>query len=162
MANPNTDKVIMQTLAVLLPGYPTANTTLAAVGGDVIVQNEYALSQGQFPAVHVEVGMQRHQLVTTTGYSGIAKFDITYFDRWDEQQTTIDGIRSHIDDDLAVMMDNIQQNPSLAYGGAAHATSIPTIELSPYKGEIDKTSVPGLTLVKRVMTVTVNILPYDA
>lgn len=168
MANVNTDRVIMAALAVILPGYPSPNTNLATENGNIVVQSEYAISQGTFPAVHIEVGPQRHQLVTSLGYGGTAKFDVSYFDRWDEQATTIDTIRTQIDADLTVMMGNVQRNPSLACdindgnGLQAHATSVPIIDLSPYKGEIDKDTVPGMTLVKRVMTVTVNILPYDA
>lgn len=152
----------MNALQVILPGYPTPNTNLANQNGQIVVQDAYDLSQGAFPAVHLEAGAQRHQLVTGLGYDGIVKIDVSYFDRWDEQTITINGIRAAIDTDLAIMMANVQGNPSLAYGGNSYATSVPTIDLSPYKGEIDKDTVPGLTLVKRVMTLTVNILPYDA
>lgn len=157
-----TDRTLMAALQTLLPGYPTPNTNLATENGQIVVQDTFTLSGGTFPAVLIEVGPQRHQLITTTGYAGTVKFDVNYFDRWDEQLATIDTIRTQIDTDLAIMMHNIQINPSLAIGGTEYATSVPMIDLSPYKGEVDKETVPGLTLVKRTMTLTINILPYDA
>jgi hypothetical protein len=55
----------------------------------------------------------------------------------------------------------VQANSSLAVNGEAMAVSIPTIDLSEYKGELDEKTATGLTLVKRTMTLTVVVLPYD-
>lgn len=161
MANPNTDRVIMGALATILPGYPTINTTLGSLGCPIVIQDEYALSTGKFPALHLEAGRQKHSIVTYAGYDGEVEILVTYFARWDTQSTRIDALRLQIDNDLQQMMTNVQANSSLILNGQAMAVAIPTIELSEYKGELDDKMVPGLSLVKRSMTLTVTILPYD-
>ena len=161
MANQFTDRVVMNALAQILPGYPTANTNLAQLGGSIVVENEYKLSNSRFPAIHIEVGPQRHSIETNSGYSAVMKIMVTYYDRYDEQNTPIDTIRLNIDNDLQTMMTNVQRNTSLIVGQQSNAASVPYIDLSDYKGELENKVVPGLTLVKRMMTLTVNVLPYD-
>lgn len=161
MANPNTDRAIMGALTQILPGYPVRNTRVGQLGNPVIIQNEYSLLQSGFPAVHLETGKQRHQLVTGNGYTATLQILVTYYDRWDAQSASIDSIRQAIDADLQQMMLNVQSNSSLALNGEAMAVSIPTIDLSEYKGELDEKTATGLTLVKRTMTLTVVVLPYD-
>lgn len=160
MANPNTDRVLMDCLKTILPGYPTPNTRIAQLNCPIVIENEYAVSTGKFPAVHIEVGLQRHTKCGP-GYEAVMHFVVTYFDRWDTQKTTIDALRLQIDNDLQQMMTNVQNNSSLTIGGVVRAVSVPTIDLSDYKGEIDDKTVPGLSLVKRFMTLTTNVLPYD-
>ncbi|GAC1589097.1 MAG: hypothetical protein NVS4B1_33450 [Ktedonobacteraceae bacterium] len=161
MPNLFTDRVIMTALATILAGYPTPNTNLSQVRGSIVIENEYKLSNSKFPAIHIEVGPQRHSIVGNNAYDAVMKIMVTYYDRYDEQQTPIDGLRLNIDTDLQTMMTNVQRNPSLIIGQQSNATSISYFDLSDYKGELDKQTVPGLTLVKRMLTLTVNVLPYD-
>jgi hypothetical protein len=161
MANPNDEDVLMSALQYILPGAP-ANTRLAAVGGPIIIQNAYALSQGRCPAVHIEVDRQRHRLDGGPNvWAAQIRFLVTYYDRFDQTRATIDQIRAAINTDIKVMMANVQANSSLAVGGVARATSVHQIELSPYQGELDDKTIPGLTLVKRQMKLWVSVLPYD-
>lgn len=157
MANPNTDKVIMQAMSQII----TAGTILASKGGPVVINDAYTLSIGSFPALLLTVGTQKHTVITYAGYEGVVQILVTYYDRWDQQPQTLDTIRSNIDADMQLVMTNLQHNSSLVVGNTEHAISIPTMELSPYEGMIEWKQVPGLVLVKRVLTCFVNILPYD-
>jgi hypothetical protein len=155
--NPNSDIVVLNALAVILP----ANTNLATVGGKVYVQNRYQMiSQNIFPALHLSAGVQVHTRDSQNQYLGAMQAVVEYCDRWDAQDSTIDAIRAGIAADMEIMMSNAQHNEILNVGMTAHAVSIPRIVLSPYKGELDDTN-GGLKLVCRTMTLTVNILPYD-
>ena len=160
MANANTDDVIMGAIANVIVGNPY-NTRLANVGGKVYIQDEYSLSLGKFPALHIETDRQFHSIAGNNVYDGQVRFLIEYFDRWDQATVSIDAVRLQISNDLKVMMNNLQQNSSLTVGNTAHCTVIQQYELSPYKSELDKSMVPGLTLVKRQLKLWVNILPYD-
>jgi hypothetical protein len=160
MANPNDEDVLMQALQYILPGAP-GNTRIAQVGGPIIIQNAYVLSQGRFPAVHIEVDRQRHRIEGANVWDAQIRFLVIYYDRFDQSRMTIDQIRAQINADMKIMMTNVQQNSSLAIGGVAKATSVHQIELSPYQGELDDKTVPGLTLVKRQMKLWVSVLPYD-
>lgn len=155
--NPNTDRVIMQAIAQIAP----VGSLLQSMQGQVLIQNIYQMSLGNFPAFHLTTGQQKHTVVSMSVYDGVVHIVGTYYDRWDQQPQTIDTIRANIDVDLQLMMTNIQHNSSLVIGTTTHAVSIPEIDLMPYEGEIDWKTCPGLVLVKRSMTLTVNILPYD-
>jgi hypothetical protein len=157
MANPNTDRVIMQAMAQIGP----AGTNLLAMQGQVLIQDMYRLSLGTFPAFHLSTGQQKHTVVSMQVYDGLVHIVGTYYDRWDQQPQTMDDIRASIDADLSIIMTNIQHNSSLVVGTTSHAVSIPIIELSPYEGEVDWKTCPGMVLIKRSITFTVNILPYD-
>ena len=160
MATP-IDYTVMQAIKTILPGYPAINTHLGQIGGTISIQNSYVLAQAVYPAVLLFADDQRHNIQSTSTYDGYVKICIEYYDRWDRQPATIDAIRANINADLQQMMTNLQHNSSLVVGTTTHAVSLNPIKLSSYKGEIDWKLVPGLTLVKRSMDVTVNILPYD-
>jgi hypothetical protein len=172
--NPYTDKNILNILAQLLPNDPVTlqpNTQVGLNQAPLItsnnphplfyVESKYAVGQGQFPAVHLEAGEQKYSKNSRSTYTGELVAIIGYYDRWDKQQNTIDQIRSNIAADLERMKANLEDNDSLAYNGLAYATSISPISLSAPKGEFDE-QFPGITLVFRTMTLTINILPYDA
>lgn len=162
MPNQYTDRVVMAALAQILPGYPTKNTILAQLNGNIVIESSYKIATGAFPALHLEPDRQKHSIVGASVYAGQMTILATYYDRLDAQSNTIDTVRQKIDADLQQMMTNVQQNPSLVVGQQENATSVPTLELSPYKGELDDKLIPGVTVVKRILTLTVNILPYDA
>jgi hypothetical protein len=161
MANPYTDTVMMAALAQVVIGIPP-NTRVGTLGNPVIVEDEYTLSKGRFPAMHIETERQKHKILTTGGYDGMVRFIISYYDKWDKSTARIDDIRKAIKTDLEIVMANVQGNSSLAIGGQAMATAAYEFVLSPYKGELDDKTIPGLTLVKRTLRVAYNILPYDA
>jgi hypothetical protein len=170
--NPNTDVVIMGVLRNTLnrgknkdTGQWEYNTKLAALSASqkgterVFIQNRFKMSQGDFPAVHLEAGDQTRHRNSLRTYMGMTVVDIDYYDRWDTSPDTIDGLRADISADLERIIANIEDNDSLAYQGRAFAISIPDTKFSPYKGEFD-TTFPGLTLVYRRATIFVNVLPY--
>ena len=71
----------------------------------------------------------------------------------------MDGIWSNISADLERMKSNVESNDDTEYGGTNHTISLGKIAFSSYEDQKDETFV-GLTLIKRVMTLTYNILPY--
>lgn len=157
MANPNPDAVIMRGIAfILLP-----DTRIATLGNPVVIENEYQLSLGRFPAVHIEAGKQRYSTQSTNVFDGTVEIIITYFDRWDQATTGIDAIRQNIKADLEVILTNLMKNSSIAIGGIPLAASIGKFQLAPYRGELDNVTVQGMTLLKRVLTITINVLPFD-
>jgi hypothetical protein len=157
MANPNPDSVIMNAISSIAP----VGTRLASLGNPVVIENEFKLSQGRFPALHIEADRQKYVPVGTNVFDGTAKFIITYLDRWDQATTSIDTIRQNVKSDLETVMENLMQNSSLAIEGEATAVSISQYQLSPYRGELDSTTVQGMVLLKRTLTITVNVLPFD-
>jgi hypothetical protein len=157
MANPNPDSVIMNAIKSIAP----VGTRLASLGNPVIIENEYLLSQGRFPAMHIEADRQKYAPVGTNVFDGTAKFVITYLDRWDQATVAIDVIRQNVKSDLETIMENLMHNSDLAVAGQATAVSISQYQLSPYRGELDSTTVQGMVLLKRTLTITVNVLPFD-
>jgi len=164
--NPNTDLTILTVLKAILP----TNTQLAAAstsgtGSELIyIQSKYSMSLGMTAAIPIAVnlssGHQTYQRSSQRTYVGILDATVSYYSRWDDQDSTIDAIRANIALDLERMKSNAETNDSLEYNGTNYAISIPTISLSPYDAEYDRT-FSGLTLVYRTMTLGINILPYD-
>jgi len=157
MSNPNPDSVIMNAVKQIAP----TGTRLATLGNPVVIENEFALSQGRFPALHIEADRQKYMPCSTDVFDGTAKFLITYLDRWDQATVSIDTIRQNVKADLEMIMENLMANSSLAVQGEATAVSISQYQLSPYRGELDSTTVQGMVLLKRTLTITVNVLPFD-
>lgn len=155
------DSDIMEALQYIIPGTPY-NTRLAQLGGPILIQDLYALQAGRFPAVHIETERQHLRLMSTNLWNGEIRFIVAYYDRFEEQFITIDKIRKLIEDDVKIILANIQKNPSLEVNGSPNVTSVYRIDLSPYSGELDQKTVPGLTLVKRTLKVYCNVLPYDS
>lgn len=158
MGNPNTDAVLMPIIGEII----LAGTRLASLGNPVVIENEYKLSLSRFPAVHIETGKQQYIPNSTETFDGIVQFIVTYYDRWDQATTAIDVVRQNIKADLEIILDNLMQNSSLSLAGDPHAVSIAKYQLAPYKGELDNNTVQGVTLLKRALTITVNVLPFDA
>lgn len=173
--NPNTDNAVLNVLAALIlndvmAGQPNTQVglnqqLLSAQKGKpvslVYIQNKYQMSLGPFPAVHLSTGPQTHRKNSLRTYMGQMTAIIEYYDRWDQQPNTIDAIRAGIAADLERIKANIEDNDSLAYQGQANAISTPQMSLSPYKGEFDA-QFEGMLLVYRTLTLSINILPYDA
>ena len=165
---PTPGTLILQKLAVILPGYPVPNTRLAATSvsqtglEQIYVQSPYALSQGSFPAVLLMSGAQHYSRNSNVTYDGTLEAIAHYYDRWDRQQIPIEQVWANIDADLLRMQSNIESNESLAQGGVAYAVSIPHIALSPFEADLDEKTVPGLVLCVRTLSAHINILPYDA
>jgi hypothetical protein len=161
--NPYPATAIMQRMATLIPlGLDGAIPSFVQKGGQVYVQNRFQLSQGSFPAMHLESGVQSH-----TRYSGgssfIGKLQVimSLYDRSDANTQTMDAIRASLDSDIELVMALFQDNENLAYNGTAMATSIPGFSVSAYRGEIETELIPGVKLVYRTLVPTLNILPYD-
>lgn len=161
MPGMTTDRDIMDALKYTIPGAPY-NTRLAQLGGPIYIQDEYALQQGRFPAVHIETERQHLRLLSTNHWFGEIRFIVAYYDRFERQFITIDQIRALIDADVKIILSNIQNNSTLEVNGTANATSVYRVDISPYSGELDQKTVPGLTLVKRTLKAYVNVLPYDS
>lgn len=173
--NPTTDVVILGVLASVMlndvtTGLPNTQiglnqSLLSAQRGKpvslVFIQNKYQMSLGNFPAIHLSAGPQSYRKNSLRTYMGQMTAIIEYYDRWDQQPNTIDAVRAGIAPDLERIKANIEENDSLVYQGQANAISVPQMSLSPYKGEFDF-QFEGKVLVYRTLTLSINILPYDA
>lgn len=171
MSNPNTDSVIMGALQQILPvgtsllSKNPAGTVLPdgtiLTYGPVYVEDEGLMGRGPFPALLLHAGSQVYTRNSTSTYDGVATINCEYADKWDSQPNTITAVRNGIKADLEIMKHNVGRNESLQIGLTAYAVSVPRISLSPYMGMFDEKLVPGFTIVKRVMQLTINVLPYD-
>jgi hypothetical protein len=172
--NPNTDDVILNVLrnVMHLNLAGQACTYLAQISTSqtglelTYVQNKYKMALGMTAAipyaVHLSSGKQGYskQGAGLRTYIGSLVCLVEYCARWDEQQSSIDAIRKTIAADLERIKANLESNDSMAYQGQAYTISIPSMTLSDYKGTLNY-EFPGLTLVERVLPITVEILPYD-
>ncbi|HZU01521.1 MAG TPA: hypothetical protein VFA10_17770 [Ktedonobacteraceae bacterium] len=166
MANPNTDLVILQALAAILPVGTrllalNPITPTAPYGSTVYIQDDFSMAQGAFPALQLYADTQSYTRNSQLSYDGGAQFHAEYCDRWDTQPNTIKAIRDAIAADLEIMKSNVGKNEALVVNGVEHATSVPKLTLSGYHGMLDSSIAPGLTVVKRELVIYVNILPYD-
>lgn len=161
--NPTTDLVVLNAVAnVMLPGSVIASQDPTNQGGLglVFIEDLYALSLSQTPAVHLSAGNQPYQRNSLRTYIGQLTVEVCYYKRWDQTPETIAQIRKDIAADLEVLKGNLESNESLAFGAQAYAVSIPRITLSPFKGAIDGT-FPNFSAIRREMFLTINLLPYD-
>ena len=171
--NPNTPKVVLNAIRNIIhlnvAGQPCtylAQISPSQTGLDLTyVQNKYkmvlAMSAAQPYALHIESG--RSHFLKEGGpkvYTGTLEVIFTYCGRWDDQASSIDAIWQTMDDDLERLKANLESNDDVQYGNAAFTVSVPSIAVGPYRGS-ENSNYPGLTLVERVMTAVINILPYD-
>jgi hypothetical protein len=181
--NPYTDDVILGILRSVMhnnaagvpctyiaqidPGNPNASPPLAANTGLSLtyIDNKYQMALGmnaQIPyAVHLSSDKQPYEKCGARTYEGGLTAIVEYCGRWDENPASIDNIRKTIAQDLERIKANIEDNDSLQFGNAATAISVTKFQLSPYKGTLNA-EYPGLILVERILTLGINILPYDA
>lgn len=154
-------------LASIDPGNANATPPLAPLTGLSLtyVQNKYDMVLGmnsQIPyALHLSSGKQPYEKDGARTYEGGLSAIVEYCARWDENPKSIDNIRKTIALDLERIKANIEDNDSLQYGNAATAISVTKFQLSDYEGTLNG-KYPGLILVERVLTLGINILPYDA
>lgn len=170
--NPNTDNAILTVLKALIANDPATGQSNTIIGQNLVtlgpgkdliwIESKYKMSQGDFPAIHLSSG---HQIYSKVGgphmYGGLYQAELEYYDRWDLQPTTIDDIRKNIAADLERIKANLEDNTSLVLNQQPHAFGIPKMQLSPYKGSFD-TQFPGMTLVFRTLSLTIDILPYES
>lgn len=167
--NPNTPTTVMTVLSQVMlndasTGQPNTQIGLnqAVLNASLVyIEQKYAMAQGSFPAIHLSRGKQTYHIIGgPRGYDGVVEIMCEYYDRWDQQNNTIDTINANNIADLDRIQANLETNNSLNFQGKATAIAIPEIAVGPYKGELDIT-FPGLTLVYHWMSITVNVLPYD-
>ncbi|GAC1471385.1 MAG: hypothetical protein PVSMB5_19970 [Ktedonobacteraceae bacterium] len=171
--NPYTDEVILGILRNVIhnnaAGQPC--TYLAQISASqtglelTFIDNKYQMILGmnaQIPyALHLSSDKQPYEKCGARTYEGGLTAIVEYCGRWDENPASIDNIRRVIAADLERIKANIEDNDSLQFGNAAVAISVTRFQLSPYKGTLNA-EYPGLILVERILTLGINILPYDA
>lgn len=161
--NPYADDVIMARMATILArgvgGAPPVPSFITK-GGAIYVEQKYAMSQSTMPACLIEASTQAHSRNSQRTHLGALQVIISVYDRWDQQDATLDTIRVGIKNDVKLLMATLQANENLVYGNNAMATSIPRYTISAYKPETDEQFL-GMHLVFQALIATVNILPYD-
>jgi hypothetical protein len=172
--NPDTDDVILDILKNVMhvnlamqPCTYLAQISPSQTGLELTyVQNKYQMAlnlTAAIPyAVHLSSGKQGYSKegAGLRTYIGALTLLIEYCARWDENPESIDTIRKTVAADLERIKANLESNDSMAYQGAAYTVSIPSLQLSDYKGTLNY-DFPGLTLVERTLTMQANVLPYD-
>ena len=163
--NPNTDIAIMTILKPLLvPNTQLAATSTSGTGLELVyIQSKWKMALNMNDAIPIALllssGVQEYSNEAQRAYIGIVPINVGYYSRWDDQDQDVDGIWSNISADLERMKSNVESNDDTEYGGTNHTISLGKIAFSSYEDQKDETFV-GLTLIKRVMTLTYNILPY--
>lgn len=162
--NPATPPAILAAMrSVIVP-----NTQLAATSSDgtglsqVYINNRVALAQGAFPAVELSYGAQRFQRQSRSTWVGELPCYLTYYDRWDSQPVSIDSVYTSISADVLRMYANLESNDRLTVANVSFIQTIKQLSLSAYYGDVDMTTVPGITLISRILTAICIVAPYDA
>lgn len=166
--NPNTDIVLMGILkSILLPNTQLAASSISGTGSELcFIQEKYKMyltlkQDAPTMAVNISAGQQSYSLEAYRAYSGLIAIEVGYYSKWSGQLEDLDAIYANIAADLERMKANIESNDATEYSGANHTIGLAKIALSAYDGQLDDV-LPGLSLVKRTMTLTYNILPYGA
>jgi hypothetical protein len=155
----------MGILKNILPvGTQLAATSTSGTGLELIyIQAKYKMALNMTDAIPIAVnmssGQQERSNEAQRAYSGIIPIEVGYYSRWDDRNDTIDAIWDGLDVDIERMAANVESNDDTEYGGTNHTISLEKIAFSSYEDQKDETFV-GLTLIKRVMTLTYNVLPY--
>lgn len=164
--NPNTDIVIMSTVKpILLPNTQLAASSQSGTGDELcFIQERYKMyltlkQDTPTSAVNLSVGQQIHTQEGQFAYGGTLDIDVTYYSKWSGLIEDLDAIFADIAADLERMKSNIQENDQTEYGGTNHTIGLSKVVLSSYDGQLDD-ALPGLSLIKRVMTLSYNIMPY--
>jgi len=166
--NPNTDIAIMTLLkSIMLPNTQIALSSQSGNGSELcFVQEKYKMyltlkQDTPTIAVNLSSGQQTYSLEAERAYEGSIDVDVNYYSKWSGLVEDLDTIYANIAADLERLKANIESNDATEYGGTNHTISIEKIVLSPYDGMLDD-ALPGLSLIKRIMTITYNVLPYGA
>jgi len=167
--NPNVDIAIMALLKSILPtGTQLAASSQSGTGDELIfIQEKYKMSlvlRQDTPTSAVNISAstpQEYTLEAQRSYSGLLAIDVSYYKKWTGNVEDIDTQWSEICTDLERMKANIEEQDAIEYSGANHTISLEKIAISPYDAQFDD-SIPGITPIKRVMTLTYNLLPYGA
>lgn len=164
--NPNTDIVVMNTVkSIMLPNTQLAASSQSGTGSELcFIQEKYKLyltlkQETPAIAVNLSAGQQSYSLEAQRSYSGTLDIEVAYYSKWSGLVEDLDTIFAGIAADLERMKANVEENDATEYGGTNHTIGIEKIVLSPYEGQLDDI-LPGLSLIKRTMTLTYNILPY--
>lgn len=167
--NSNTDIAIMTILKpIIVPDTQLAASSVSGTGLELVfVQQRYQMSlvlkQGDVPiAVNISSGIpQEYTPEAQDAFIGLISIDISYYSKWSGQDEDIDTLWSDISADLERMKSNIEDNDQTEYQGTNHTINLGKTALSPYDEMLDDT-IPGLSLIKRVMTLSYDILPYGS
>ena len=167
--NPAPDSQVLAAFKVVVPGFPTPNTRIAASSvsqngsEQIFIQSKFAMFQaGLFPAVLLSAAAQHYTRMSRATYDGALTVNIDYYDNWTTSGLTNDQTLAAIAADLERIKANIEDNDSLTaqtFGNSALVISIPSFSLSPYDGTIHTDA--GSQWVWRRLTASLFLLPYD-
>jgi hypothetical protein len=151
---------------ILLPGTQLAASSQSGTGDELcFIQEKYKMyltlkQDTPTIAVNLSAGQQIHTPEGQFAYGGTLDIDVNYYSKWSGLfDETLDAIYADIAADLERMKSNIQENDATEYGGTNHTIGLAKVTLSSYDGQLDD-ALPGLSLIKRVMTLSYNIMPY--
>lgn len=165
---PSAGNILLDAVRNVALGYPVVNTALAinspsGTGQDVsYLQDKYSLSIGAFPAMNVRYGPQKRVRESRSSYISTTTVILDLYDRWTANSQLQTTIRKNLFDDLERMAANLESNDSLTTGGQPYVVSIADLDLGDDQGIIDHDLLQGEGAIFVTLTVTFNVLPYDA
>jgi hypothetical protein len=164
--NPNPDIVVMSTVkSIMLPNTQLALSSQSGTGQELVfIQEKYKMyltlkQDTPTSAINMSSGLQEHVPEGQFAFSATLDINVEYCSKWSGQFEELDDIWKNAAADLERMKANIQENDDTHYGGTNHTIGLAKLVLSPYEGLLDDT-FPGLSLIKRTMTLSYNIMPY--
>ena len=165
------DLTLIQAMRVVLVGYPTPNTQLAAGSADgtglsatdnrVYIRDKAALAAGSFPAVNLRAGTQHRRRNSRSTYTGTITLIADYYDRWTTTPETQAQVRANIALDLERMAANLESNDTLTLGASLYVVTLEDLSLSDDNGIFDDQLLQGERAIYRSLTAIYCVLPYD-
>lgn len=154
-----TPRQVMQQLITVLP----VGTHLASVGSIILIDDATSLYQNSavWPAAVMREGKQTTARIDYRTWQTKLTLQLDYYDRWDQQPSTLSQIWANIDTDLRVMKENLENSPALIVSGVRYVESIVSTELSEYQAALTQAEKPfPIPTLNRQMIILINLLPF--
>ena len=154
-----TPRQVMQQLITVLP----TGTHLAAIGSTILIDDATSLYQNSaiWPAAVVREGKQTTARIDYRTWQTKLTLQLDYYDRWDQQPTSLSAIWANIDTDLRLMKANLENNPGLIVTGVRYVESVVSTELSEYQAALTQTDKPfPVPTLNRQLIILLNLLPF--
>ena len=154
-----TPRQVMQQLITVLP----TGTHHAAIGSTILIDDATSLYQNSaiWPAAVVREGKQTTARIDYRTWQTKLTLQLDYYDRWDQQPTSLSAIWANIDTDLRLMKANLENNPGLIVTGVRYVESVVSTELSEYQAALTQTDKPfPVPTLNRQLIILLNLLPF--
>lgn len=120
------------------------------------------INTSQFPAINITGGGWHRARNSRSTYAGTQIMQVTYYNRFDQTNTTIEDLWIAICNETEIIGANIENNETLLIGQTSYNISINGISVGPDEPDAHSkiSTDSGLTLLKRDVHVSYLIMPY--